>query len=307
MSVGYSPLRYPGGKQVLSRVIAHLISINHKEGGIYAEPYAGGAGAALNLLFGEHVHRLILNDADQRIYAMWWGILHATEQFVSLIHDTPLSVEEWEHQRATYQAGGRVSRLRLGFATFYLNRCNRSGIISNGGPIGGKAQDGQWKIDARFNRPELERRVRRVALYKDRISVFNLDAVCFLRKHIASLPQRERAFVYLDPPYYAKGRDLYLNYYAPEDHAALAAYIKSENSFTWILSYDNVPEVRKLYSELRQVQFGLSYSARERRSGREVLILKPDLIFPSPWRRKIDAKYITSADSAPPMPAASGF
>ena len=60
MSVAHSPLRYPGGKQILARVLAHLIQINGREGGIYAEPYAGGAGAALSLLFGEHVERLML-------------------------------------------------------------------------------------------------------------------------------------------------------------------------------------------------------------------------------------------------------
>ncbi|MGC3997498.1 MAG: DNA adenine methylase [Anaeromyxobacter sp.] len=167
------------------------------------------------------------------------------------------------------QAPKRHSALRLGFATFYLNRCNRSGIIVNGGPIGGKDQRGKWKIDARYNPAELDRRIRKIAAYRDRIALSNLDAIDFLDQ-VKALPAKEKPFVYLDPPYYAKGQGLYLNYYEPEDHARLATYLKKA-AFPWVLSYDNVPEVRRLYARLRQVPFDLGYSARERRIGSEVL------------------------------------
>lgn len=302
MAIAHSPLRYPGGKQILSRIVAHLISLNGTSGGTYVEPYAGGAGVALALLFGEHVNRVFINDADTRIYAFWRSILNSTERFIDLLHGTPTTVREWTRQRDIYQRPRQHSQLTVGFAAFYLNRCNRSGIIATGGPIGGKEQKGAWKIDARYNREELERRIRKIALYRDRINVTKKDALKFVGEDVARLGKADRPFVYLDPPYYGKGRDLYLSFYEHDDHSALAGMMFDQTKFPWIMSYDNVPQIRKLYREMRQVRFSLDYSARERREGSEVLIFRHDLSFPKQWVRSIPSRYISSADSAPAIP-----
>lgn len=295
MTLSHSPLRYPGGKQILAHVLAHLMRLNGARGGTYIEPYAGGAGAALNLLIGEQVDRVVINDADKRVYFFWKAVLERTDAFCHLIRTTPLSVHEWRRQRLIYQHPHRHSFLRAGFATFYLNRCNRSGIIGNGGPIGGIDQRGEWKIDARFNRGDLERRVRRVGLYHERISISNLDAIEFLSREVASLPSDAKPFVYLDPPYFAKGRELYLNHYLPNDHAKLAKYLQSEARFAWVMSYDNTPQITRLYRGMRRVPFDLNYSARDRRTGREIMISKPGMVFPRKWRRGIPGEYITAA------------
>lgn len=304
MAIAHSPLRYPGGKQILSRIVAHLVALNGASGGTYVEPYAGGAGVALALLFGEHVNRVLINDADIRIYAFWRAVMNSTEEFVSLLRKTPTTVKEWARQRDVYQHPSRHGQLAVGFATFYLNRCNRSGIIATGGPIGGQDQKGTWKIDARYNRDELERRIRKIALYRDRIRVTKKDAIDFMREDVVGLPKSDKPFVYLDPPYYGKGRDLYLSFYEHDDHAALAAKMVKQSRFPWIMSYDNVPQIRKLYSDLRQVRFSLDYSARERREGSEVMIFQPDLVFPKSWVRSIPSRFISSADEAPPLPPA---
>lgn len=278
-----SPLRYPGGKQILGAVLAHLIHLNGARGGTYVEPYCGGAGAALNLLFGEHVDRIIINDADPRIYAFWRAVLERTSEFVDLVAHTPLSVADWRRQRAVYHAR-RVSFLRRGFATFYLNRCNRSGIIASGGPIGGLRQRGTWKISARFNRADLIQRIERVASYRERIEVTNLDALEFLATVASGISRAARPFAYLDPPYFTKGQDLYMNHYQARDHADVARFVRDELDLPWVLSYDDVPDIRRLYRGLRTVPLALDYSARERRRGWEMLVLKPRLVFPASWR-----------------------
>ena len=284
---------------MLSKVLAHLIRKNHREGGVYAEPYAGGAGAALTLLFSEHVQKLILNDADFSIYAFWHSVLDRTDELLKLITDTPLTTDEWRRQREIYVRPRAHSSLEVGFATFYLNRCNRSGIIGNGGLIGGQNQAGKWKLDARFNKTELARRVLRIALYRHRISLFNLDAIDFLRLHISKCDVASKVFVYLDPPYYSKGSQLYLDYYEPDDHRQLADYIACQQSFLWIMSYDDVRDIRRLYADFRQVRFALGYSARSRRAGKEMLILSDRLEFPLRWKSRVPAKYITTADGVP--------
>ena len=279
-TIHHSPLRYPGGKGGLAGFLAQVICLNGIEGGIYAEPYAGGAGAALSLLANEYISQILINDADPNIYAFWASVTNRTDDFIELIDRTPLTMDEWERQRNIYRSR-RASQIARGFATFYLNRCNRSGIIQNGGPIGGMRQDGKWRIDARFNRAGLKARVRQIADFGERISVSNHDAIDFLQERIGPLSKRKRLFVYLDPPYYAKGPKLYLNAYTHDDHVALARYIVKQSSYRWLISYDDVPQIRAIYAQNRKVNLELSYSAYTRRSGRELVLCQDDLRLPS--------------------------
>lgn len=280
MPVANSPLRYPGGKSVLADFLASVIDANDLQDGTYVEPYAGGAGAALSLLFGEHVQQVVLNDADPCVYAFWNAILNDRDEFVRRIWDTPISIEEWKRQRDIYRARQCHSQMEIAFAGFYLNRCNRSGIMVNGGPIGGFMQTGEWKLDARYNKVELVRRIEKIHAYRDRIEAHNRDAIDFLKDSVLRRKDCDVMLVYLDPPYFEKGRDLYLNYYGAEDHAELATFIRQQKDFRWLISYDDVPEIRLLYQGYHVVPFRLDYSAYMRRKGREVLIHGSDLVTP---------------------------
>jgi DNA adenine methylase len=280
MPIVNSPLRYPGGKAVLADFLADVLAVNRLQDGIYVEPYAGGAGAALNLLFGEHVRHIILNDADPCIFAIWHASLNRTQDFIARLQEIPITIDEWKRQREIYQDQSRYSRIRVAVASFYLNRCNRSGIMANGGPIGGFDQKGKWKLDARFNRDELVRRIEKIHLYRDRISVYNMDAIEFLRQVVRKHEDLDRTLVYLDPPYFVKGSELYLNHYQSKDHTTLARFMKRQVSFKWVMTYDNVPEIRDLYAGLDAVDFDLRYSAHTSKMGNELLIHSHDVTMP---------------------------
>lgn len=280
MSYTQSPLRYPGGKSSLSGLLAKFIELNNLQDGIYIEPYAGGAGAALNLLFSEYVSELILNDADRNIYLFWRSILLDTERFIKLLNDTPISIDEWKKRRQILKNSEGYSELEIGFSTFYLNRCNRSGILY-AGPIGGQLQSGKWLIDARFNKVELIRRIEKIALFASRVSIHNLDAVDLIKQQVLPLAVlNNRLLVYLDPPYYSKGSQLYLNYYVPEDHVTLANFINNQLGFKWIVSYDNVSQIRQLYSEREITTYSPRYSAHSAKIGKEVIIYCPNCLLP---------------------------
>jgi DNA adenine methylase len=250
------------------------------EGKCYGEAYAGGGGAALSLLFSGHAKRILINDADPSIAAMWNGVLTKPIQFANLIKNAKLTIEEWRRQKEIYKNRENADPFELGFATFFLNRTNRSGIIKNAGPIGGFNQDGHWKIDARFNREELAERILRIGRYAKRIVLSNTDALLFLQNM-----KGENAFLYLDPPYFIKGRELYLNHYQPEDHRSLSDFMQNASVGKWLISYDDVPEIRRLYRKRRKVRFELSYSVRHRKVGKELLIPSDDLDFPDGWKR----------------------
>ena len=280
MAESYSPLRYPGGKAKLADFLIEVLRANGLREPEYVEPYAGGAGAALRLLCEEYVESITINDADPRIRCLWEALTQHNDAFLGMLDDVEVTVEEWRRQREVYLACCVDEVVQLGFATFFLNRTTRSGIVHNGGPIGGYDQQGNFKIDARFSRAELARRIRRIGVYADRIDVSGMDGLALLQQIDADEGRAVRAFVYLDPPYYAKGAELYLNRFTHAQHAELAAYLTDRRRFRWLLTYDNVSEVRELYRPLSQLAFSLSYSAYDRRTGEELLIHSEELQVP---------------------------
>jgi DNA adenine methylase len=253
----------------MANLIAQIRSKNGLGTSRIVEPFAGGAGASLNLLFREEVPRVHLNDADPAIHDFWWAITNQTTRFLRRLNDTPLTIAEWCKQRDLYKdKSGRVSRSARGFATFYLNRTNRSGIVMNGGPIGGHSQAGKWKLDARFNKAELSRRIESIAANKDRISLSCEDG----RSTLTRLSDSS-TFFFIDPPYFEKGGLLYLNSLDPRYHEQLATQLRSMRNTAWVTTYDDCPQIRRLYDGWATVRpFGLQYAAATRRKGQEVLI-----------------------------------
>lgn len=263
-----SPLRYPGGKSSMMNLLGGIRTINQLGSRAVAEPFAGGAGASLSLLYREDTPEIHINDVDQAIYDFWWTIVNRPRPFLSLLRSKRVSMAEWRRQRDIYRRSSGVSRLRRGFAAFYLNRCNHSGIIMNGGPIGGVKQTGKWKLGARFNKPELEKRCLRVVEYSERIHVSQTDALQF----IGALNE-DATFFFIDPPYYAKGPTLYLNTLDHAYHESLADRLRQMERAAWVLTYDDCPEIRGMYAHWANIRpFSLRYAASERRSGKEILI-----------------------------------
>ena len=247
----------------------------------YVEPYAGGASLALSLLLGEYASTIHINDLSRPVFAFWHSVLNETDALCRRIDNAQVTMDEWQRQRAVYGSRECVSLRELGFATFFLNRANRSGIIS-GGVIGGKRQTGAWSIDARFNKGELIQRIRRIARYKNRIHLYHMDGLDFT---IQVVPQiAPNAFVFYDPPYIEKGKDLYLNDYDLADHRKLAARVVQLEQ-PWVATYDYEAATRhRLYQGCRRLSFELSYRAQGRHCAREVMFLADCLRLPPAWR-----------------------
>lgn len=264
-----SPLRYPGGKWRLAPFFVKLISANFEVPPSYVEPYVGGGSLALSLLFSGAVREVFLNDLDPAIYAFWISVVRQSQEFIDLLLNTAATPSQWQRQKDIYRRGPDAGRLRLGFATFFLNRTNHSGIL-NGGMIGGRKQSGKWKIDARYNRKELARRIQKIASYKNRIHLSNQDACDFIRGQDG----RTNSLIYLDPPYYHAGRRLYLNHYRPADHREVRDAVERLGS-PWVVSYDDAWEIRKLYAEYRVRNINLLHTARTARIGKEMIFFSP--------------------------------
>lgn len=271
----FSPLRYPGGKAALFSLVSAAVRANGASGGTYVEPYAGGAGIALGLLLHEQVERVVINDRDPAIHAFWLALTSQPEGFMAKLASVEVSVDEWRRQREIYASADSTDFLSLGFATFFLNRTNRSGVL-NAGVIGGKNQTGPYKIDARFNRKALLERCRLIALYSSRITVTSEDGIDVLDSFVGS----PRTFVYADPPYYDKGSQLYLNAFSHEDHVRLADALNARASSSWMLTYDDNATISSLYESRPQYDLAVYYSVRGARKANELLIASDDFILP---------------------------
>ena len=273
----YSPLRYPGGKNKLSAFIAQ-ICIDNNINGHYVEPYSGGASVAIFLLFEGFVNKITINDKDRSIYAFWHSVLNKTEQLCEMIERTEITIDEWRVQKEIQTRKESVDLLTLGFSTFFLNRTNRSGII-NGGMIGGVDQSGDYLIDCRFNKLELINRIRRIASRKKDIRLYKKDALKLIDM-IQKESQNTSANVifYFDPPYYYKASSLYMNHYKDENHRLVSEKIKSIENIRWIVSYDNVSEIKELYFDCNKKEYSFKHTAHSARVGQEILFFSSNLI-----------------------------
>ena len=273
----YTPLRYPGGKAKLSYYVKSVIEQNNLLDGHYVEPFAGGAGVALELLFQEYVQQIHINDLDIAIYSFWNAVVNQPDCLCKLIHDTPVTMEEWEKQKDILTTRSDTPSLELAFATFFLNRTNRSGILK-AGVIGGKQQSGKWKLDVRFNKKDLINRIEKIASYQSRINIYNLDTADLLKTLPKKLP--DNSLIYLDPPYYIKGQGLYRNFYEHKDHVEIRSLLDKIKNIPWLVSYDNAEEIGSIYTGYRKQVFDLQYSAQTKRVASEVMIYSDGLSIP---------------------------
>ncbi len=270
-----------------------FVDLFHKNGLqdiVYAEPYAGGAGAAINLLLDGHVNEIVINDANIGIYSFWNALVNESDRFIQTINAVPVTLAEWYKQREVLQRSTKPS-FELGVATFFMSRTNRSGVIF-GGAIGGSTEEKQnkakYKIDCRFNKQDLIQRLKIISANKRRIKVANEDALAFLRQ------LDNNVFVYLDPPYYVKGKSLYMNHYTNKDHKELASFLQNEAHFNWVLSYDDAPQIREMYADSDLYRFPLKYTVSKKQIGYELLTHSCNLQFPENMEiRRTHSKNIT--------------
>lgn len=268
----FSPLRYPGGKSKLTAYVLETMKLNNLEGAAYVEPFAGGCAIAWYLLLNGHVRKVYINDLDPAIHAFWHCVMYKTEELCGLIQSTPVTIDEWYKQRDVYRKSPN-DYLSLGFATLFLNRTNRSGIIK-AGVIGGLEQRGEYKLDCRFNKDRLIKQIRDIADKKDSIRLTNLDATQYIEEYIPDI--EGEAFINIDPPYYVKGKGLYQNFFEHDDHYRLYESIKRITQ-PWIVTYDDTPEICGIYADYCPEPFGLTYTAQTKCKGSEVIIHSPSL------------------------------
>ena len=284
MPLTRTPLRYPGGKSQLAPFISRLLDFKPPSRNIYCEPFCGGAGVAMSMLMTSRCERVFLNDADPGIYSFWRAALTETDRLIGQMWDTPIDIPTWDHLRSVRRSkleelGPEKYSFELGFATFYLNRTNRSGIVE-GGCIGGRSQTGAYRMDCRFNKETLQRKLEQLKRLSDRVSVDCTDASEYLRHRLPEICAQhkvpeEELFIYLDPPYVGQGRNLYMNHMKTPEHVELRSILESSGLSRWVLSYDDCELIRDLYDGWDIREQPVRYTANNRRESTELFVFGP--------------------------------
>ena len=268
MPITHSPLRYPGGKTKLYKYTKELIRLNNLSGCTYVEPFAGGCGLSLQLLYDNVVSKLVLNDIDTSIYSFWNTVLNNASELCKKIQTTEVTIDEWKLQKNIQNKEDIVTEFELAYSTLFLNRTNRSGIIS-AGPIGGYEQTGNYTLDCRFNKKDIINKIMKISSNKKKIHFYNLDAEIFIKNIVSR--QKQKTFIFLDPPYFAKGPELYTNFYNEDNHTSLRNTTSKINKH-WIVTYDNVNKIKELYSDYHIEEYNINYSAQKVYKGKEIMI-----------------------------------
>lgn len=279
MAATYTPIRYPGGKTKLYPEIKAIIESNGLLGHPYAELFAGGAGLAIKLLLRGDVSSIVINDYDRAVYCMWNAIVNHGEELCEFIDSAVLDIKTWKKMRGMYRDHNGINDLELGKAAFYLNRTNVSGILS-GGVIGGLEQTGNYKMDVRFNRETLKKKIASIAARRDDIEVTSLDAEEFIDNRMGD----PELFAYLDPPYVQKGPGLYRSSFDEGKHRSLAKKVGNAKS-KWVVTYDSDKLIDDIYGDYERSDFEIGYTANVKTVGKEKIILGPGLVWPEELKR----------------------
>lgn len=266
-----NPLRYPGAKSKLFNYVKKLLEVEGLNGCTFYEPFAGSASLSWMLLEADVVKDVIINEKDPLLYHFWRAVFENKEELINKINRTDINIATWKecakYKDASYLLG--KSTVEIGYAGLFLNRTNFSGILK-ANPIGGIDQKSNYKIDCRFNKQKVIEAIEEIARFSDRVTVSHDDAIEFMKKAL-KYKRNKKTFVYIDPPYYKEGPGLYRYYYSKRQHLDLAQYIKTK-SFPWLLSYDDVDEIRRLYNRKVCVNLYLDYSVKTSKKGKEILI-----------------------------------
>ena len=269
MAKSLSPLRYPGGKSKIYDKVKTVIETNSLGDKTYVEPFAGGFGIGLGLLCNEVVKSAVLNDFDTHIYNFWYSVFHHTDELIKKIENVTVSMRVRKKQKFIYD-NDSSDILSNGFATLFLNRVNFSGII-NGGPIGGVSQSSDYKIDCRFNKKDIIKKIKKIALLRDKIELYNFDASELIKVHLKN--RICDSFFNIDPPYVEKGKELYTNYFKNDDHKELSKIIIENLKKTkWIVTYDDCKLIKDIYKNYNQIKYKIVHNAGGTVRGKEIVV-----------------------------------
>lgn len=245
--------------------------------------------------------------------ALWTAVIYYPEQFCDMVDVFQPSVDKFfEYKKSLrdytnllkVQAGITLTKQNYIICTEYFTKedCIRYVVTTAlhklaihqmsysglgtvaGGPMGGLSQNSDYKVDCRWSPNYIKSKIKK---YHKLLSQKNIryqtcsdyDWTSILAdcNRFSEENKDYKCFIYLDPPYYEKGPEPYQFYFTEQEHEVLSKCLK-EVKHPWLLSYDNVKEIRDFYSWANIKEVKINYTINKSRNNTELLISNTDLI-----------------------------
>jgi DNA adenine methylase len=247
----YSPLRYPGSKRKLINYLDKILFLNKLAPKVVVEPFVGGGSVSLAFLMKK----------DELISSFWETLFFDTDFLVNFVKNTTITPKRFNFYKKVVKNHENYDKRQLAKACLFLNRTSFSGILqANVGPLGGREQQSKYKIDCRFGRKNLVKRIKEIAAFRNKVTVLSSSWAQTIKYCLENLKYKTQEYLfYLDPPFYEKADYLYRYYFDSNDHETLRDEVVKLKQ-PWILSYDRASEIKKLYSEFKRIHIQMPYS-----------------------------------------------
>ena len=272
--------RYPGGKRKLRDTIAKRLKEYYQAEDLqYREPFFGGGSIGMCLLKDVKPSSMWINDFDIGIYCIWMSVCHYPAELCDRINSFHPKKDDFHTFRKELTTLKHLpidaaEVVDIGFKKIAIHQISYSGLgTKSGGPLGGEKQESEYKIDCRWSPPHMTKQIKHLSEILGPPLKLSITAVDF-KDTIADTS--EKALLYLDPPYYVKGNDLYQCAFTLDDHIRLALALR-DTKHKWLLSYDDCPEVRALYKWATIEPLSVKYSITTARTKSELLIYPNDI------------------------------
>jgi len=256
-----SPLRYPGSKRKLFNYLERISGHNNLSPQMLVEPFVGGGSVFLNFLSRHEKSKAIIADKDELVYSFWKILFAEPSYLINFIRKVRVNLKTFDRYRYISSHPKEFNRKKLAEACLFLNRTSFSGILNNSaGPLGGREQKSIYKIDCRFGRENLIKKIKSISAFKNRVVVlpYNWEETL---KYVAEKDKYKdaRLLYYFDPPFYKKADQLYRYHFDEASHKNLRDKLMKLKQ-PWILSYDRAQEIRNLYSAFTRINVSMPYS-----------------------------------------------
>lgn len=268
-------IRYAGGKNKLSNHILDRIIGFYCDNGYdyeYREPFFGAGAIGIRLLeSSSRIKKVFINDFDLGISSIWTAVINQPEELISKLKVfKPTAGAFFDFKEKILAWEGQEPDLDLAFMKIAIHQMSFSGLGTKaGGPIGGKSQLSAYDVSCRWSIPHLSKYIRRYnKLFSNRTIRENR---CFGLDFEEVIKKKGKAFLYLDPPYYEKGPELYQHFFTDHDHFRLA-HVLQKTEYPWLLSYDNCVAIRKIYDWAECMEIDINYTINTSRVKTELLI-----------------------------------
>jgi len=272
--------RYPGGKsKIKDQISSHLNAYAHKHELEYREPFFGGGSVGLTFINDNpHWHKIWINDKDVGVASLWTSVIKYPNELKTMVkHFKPTIEAFYQFKKDLSNIDINFNIVEIGFKKLAIHQISYSGLgTKSGGPLGGKDQLSKYKIDCRWSPSYICKKIDKL---NRQFKMFTLrDECCTCLDFSDVVKNPSDAILYLDPPYYDKGNELYQCGFTDSDHLQLSQVLRKINN-PWILSYDDCPEIRKLYDwaiiDVVNVNYSItSLKVDEKRISR----VKPELL-----------------------------